>query len=127
MASLNNYEGPSEIYVQGRLLAEAVKASFSVKANNNPVVTMRKGLAGKSDGARSSEGTIETAIPRAGYEYDFVEKVIGGAYIRVVVKSGGQRHTFDCWVESVDLSNATDTPAAKTITVMGGPPDSVGG
>jgi len=125
--ALSNYEGPSEIYVNGRLLAQAVKASFSVKGNNNPVNTMKLGLAGKSDGARSSEGTIETAIPRKGYEYDFVEKVASGAYIRVVVKSGGQRHTFDCWVETVDWANATDAPAAKTINVMGGPPDSVGG
>ena len=125
--ALETYEGPAEIYVNGRLLAQATKSSFSVKGNNNPVNTMKLGLAGKSDGARSAEGSVETAIPRKGYEYDFVDKVRTGAYLRVVVKSGGQRHTFDCWVETVDWSNATDSPAAKTISFMGRAPDSVGG
>jgi hypothetical protein len=127
MASYTKYEGPGEIYVQGRLLAECTKCSFSVKANNNPVVTMQKQLAGKSDGARSSEGTIESAVPRKGYEVDFVRYCIEGTELTVVVKSGGRRHQFPMWVESVEWSNATDSTTLLSASLSGGPPRTLGG
>lgn len=127
MGAMNTYEGPGELYFQARLLAEATKCSVRVNGNNNKVATMKKGLAGKSDGATESEITIENAIPRKGYESDFLEKCVKKEYVRLVVISGGQRHTFNGWVESVEWNNAVDSPAAISMTMVAGAPDSVGG
>lgn len=125
--ALENYEGPAEIYAQGRLLAECQKFTLTVKANNNKVYTMKRGLAGKSDGPRESEASIENAIPRKGYEVDFQQHCLKGKVLSIVYKSGGQRHTTDMWVDEVQSSNATDNPAAQNVSLSGGPPKSVGG
>jgi hypothetical protein len=124
--ALENYEGPAEIYAQGRLLAECQKFSLTVKGNNNKVFTMKRGLAGKSDGPRESEATIENAIPRKGYDVDFMTHCVKGKVLSITYKSGGKRHTLDMWVEDVQSSNATDSPAVLQATLNGGPPKSVG-
>lgn len=126
MAELNQYEGPGELYFNGRLLAEASKCEATVKGNNNKVFTMKRGLAGKSDGARESEGTIECAIPRKGYEVDFMTKCVKGTTGELVLKSGGKRHKFAIWIEEVRTANSVDSPAALTVNWTGGPPDSRG-
>ncbi len=125
--ALENYEGPAEIYVNGRLLAECQDFSYSVKGNNNKVMTMKRGLAGKSDGPRESEATLKNAIPRKGYEVDFQEHCVKGKVLSIVHKSGGQRHTTEMWVEEASNANSTDSPAAQNVTLSGGPPKSVGG
>lgn len=123
---MENYEGQAEIYAQGRLLAECQDFSLTVKANNNKVYTMKRGLAGKSDGPRESEATIKTAIPRKGYEVNFMDHCAKGKILSITYKSGGKRHTIDMWVDEVQSSNATDSPATQSITLSGGPPKSVG-
>lgn len=127
MTAFTKYEGPGEIYVNGRLLAECTKCSFTVKGNNNPVVTMLKQLAGKSDGARSSEGTIESAVPRKGYEVDFTRFVLEGTELSIVVRTGGRRYQFPMWVEQAEWGNATDATTVITASVTGGPPRIIGG
>lgn len=122
MAGLQTYEGAAEIYVQGRLLAEAVRTTVRISGNNNQVNTMRRGLAGKSTGPKSSEVTIESAIPRIGFERDFSEHLLSDEYIQVTLKSGGRRFDFECWTESCEITNAVDSPATYNITLMGGPP-----
>lgn len=123
MAEMQDYEGPSEIYVGARLLAECRSLRISVTANNNKVYTMKRGLAGKSDGPRESEATIENAIPRKGYERDFAKLCIEGGYVRIVQRAGKTRRTFNGWIESAEDSFAVDSPASHTATFQGGPPD----
>lgn len=126
MPTLNTYEGKADIFVNGRVLAEAVSTRVRIIANNNKVMTMKRGLAGKSDGPREAEMTIENAIPRAGFEQDFFDYCKKGAYLRVVLKSGNQRHQFDMWVESAEINNATDRPASLSAELMGTAPESRG-
>lgn len=123
MAEQQSYEGPAEIYSNGRLLAEARSFRVTVTGNNNKVHTMKRGLAGKSDGPTESEGVIESAIPRKGYEVDFVKLVVNKKYVRIVQRCGNTRRTYNGWIESTDESFAVDSPALQTATFMGGPPD----
>jgi hypothetical protein len=120
------YEGPAEIYIEARLLAEANKASFSIKGNNNQVFTMRKGLAGKSDGATTSEATIESAIPRKGMEFDFRTAVLQKRIFTIVVKSGNQRVQFQGWFESADWANAVDAATMQSAQFIAGAPKILG-
>lgn len=125
--SMEAYEGPAELYINGRLLAEAKSCTVRFRGNNNAVNTMRKGFAGKSDGVRTTEITIENAVPRKGYEFDFVDYVQTGKYVNVVYRSGGRRHNIQAYVEDAELTNATDRDAGFNVTLTGGRPVSRGG
>jgi hypothetical protein len=120
------YEGPAELYVNGRLQAEANKASASIKGNNNTVFTMRKGLAGKSDGATTSEVTITSAIPRKGLEFDFRTAVIQKKIFTIVIKSGNQRVQFQGWFEETSWDNAVDSATMESATFTAGVPKILG-
>lgn len=124
---MENYEGPAEIYISGRLQAEAVNAKYSIKANANRVVTMRKQLAGKSDGATSSDIAITSAVPRRGMEFDFRTAVIQKKYFTIVVKSAGQRVQFEGWFEDVEWSNAVDAATMTSANFVAGEPKILGG
>lgn len=125
--ALEKYEGPGEIYVNGRLQAEARKISVTVNSNDNPVNTMRKGFSGFSDGPTSSEASIESAVPKLGYETDFVDHVKKKRGVVIVVKFGGQRHRFEGRITSASWSQATDETAMITGSFVGGGPESLGG
>lgn len=121
------YQGAAEIYVNGRLQAEAQSADVSIDANDNVVVTMLKGFAGFSDGAGSSKITIKSAIPRKGYETDFVDAVDQKKDVAIVVKSGGRRHQFEGRFQTANWSNATDATSMITGEFIGGSPKTRGG
>jgi hypothetical protein len=125
--ALEKYEGPGEIYVNGRLQAEARKCTVTVNSNDNPVNTMRKGFAGFSDGPTSSEASVESAIPKAGYETDFVDHVSNKRDVVLVVKSGARRHRFEGRFTNTSWSNATDETAMITGSFVGGGPKTLGG
>jgi len=125
--AFTQYEGPGKLYINGRLLAEAKKCTVRIRGNNNQVMTMHKGLAGKSDGVRTAEASIDNAVPRKGYEVDFVALCISGKEVSLVCLSGGRRHQFPMWVEDCELANGTDQDAGFAVTLQGGAPKSLGG
>lgn len=120
------YEGPAEILLNGRLLAQATKASTDIKGNNNPVTTMIGGLVGKSDGPTTSQLAIESAMPRKGMEADFRTLVIEKRICTVVVKSANQRVQFIGWFEDTSWSNAPDAASFTSATFMAGKPKILG-
>lgn len=125
--STTKYEGAAEIYVNGRLQAEAQSADVTVDANDNVVTTMQKGFAGFSDGAGSSKITVKSAIPRKGYETDFVDAVVKKKDLTLVVKSGGRRYQFFGRFQSAAWGNATDATSMLTGEFVGSSPKALGG
>lgn len=126
MAEVNKYEGVGEIYVNARLLAEASKCTVTVVSNDQKVMTMKRGLAGFSDGPTESSISIESAIPRKGYEFDFVNAVNKKLTVRIVVKSGGKRHQFSGRFSQAEWSNSVDSPSMISAQFQGGAPESLG-
>ena len=95
---------------------------YRISGNNRPVVTMKKALAGRSKGPVQSELTVENAVPKAGFEADFTDKVVKNADVRVTVLVAGKRLQFDGWIEDVEGEQSVDGPAGVTFTVTAGPP-----
>lgn len=123
MGQLGNYEGPAKVFYQGKLLAETQSARLRVTGNNNKVVTMVKQFAGKSDGATESEISLENAIPRKGFERNFLQVVIDKELVRIVLDIGGERVQVHCYAEDSEYTSSTDASAGISVTLMGGPPD----
>jgi hypothetical protein len=125
--TVEKYQGPAEIWLNSRAIYEAQSISWSVKGNNNKVFTMRKELAGKSNGPRESEATIKNAIPVKGLEFNLVQKVLDGAIVSLVFKVGTMRVQVNGWFEETSGEAATDASASITGTFVGGKPQLVGG
>jgi hypothetical protein len=126
MAELQKYEGVGEIYVNARLLAEASKVEVTITSNDQKVMTMKKGMAGFSDGPTETTISIESAIPRKGFESDFVTAVTQKKPVRITVKSGGKRITVNGRFTEARFNNQVDSPAMLSGSVSGGAPEILG-
>ncbi len=126
MAELTKYEGVGEIYVNARLLAEASKMTVTITSNDNEVNTMKRGFAGFSDGPTKVAISVESAIPKKGFESDFVTAVVQKKAVRITVKSGGKRITVNGRFTQSEFSNSVDAPALLTGQFMGGVPEILG-
>ena len=122
MAQLDNYEGPAKLQLDGRTLAEITTARVRVNGNNRRVFTMRKGLAGRSRGPRETEISLEGAIPRAGYEKDFLAALLDDDNLRLVYSTGGKRITVNFWIDDWEQSANTDGPATFSVSGAGPAP-----
>jgi hypothetical protein len=67
MADLKLYSNCS-VFINGTLLAEESSVTVEKKSGLNPVFTVAIGLAGMTQGAATSEITIESAVPSADLE-----------------------------------------------------------
>lgn len=126
MAEQTKYEGVGEIYVNARLLAEANKCEVTITSNDQKVMTMKKGMAGFSDGPTETSISVESAIPRKGFESDFVTAVAQKKAIRITVKSGGKRITVNGRFTESRFSNSVDSPAMISGSFSGGAPEILG-
>ncbi|MCC7542355.1 MAG: hypothetical protein IT379_39420 [Deltaproteobacteria bacterium] len=121
MADLDNYEGPGEVYANGRLIAEARNVRVTTTTNDREVTTMTKGLAGFSKGPTRSEASIEQAVPKAGFPVDWEEITIARTPIRLVVVHGGKRRTHVGRFTQYEASNSVDDAASANLSFVGKP------
>lgn len=120
--ALDNYEGAGQIQINGRTLAEADTVRMRNISNNNRVYTMRKGLAGHSKGPNETEFAVTNAVPKAGLEDDFVEKVLSGEYFDITFVSAGKRYIVQCWCEDSEFALGSRDAAEFSFNCVGGPP-----
>lgn len=113
------YEGALEMRVDGTLLAEATSGSVREASNDRPVTTMHQGLAGFSDGPATAEAQVSTAIPRRGFEFNFLRALSEKREVEVVLKVGGKRRTYAMKVMEADVSGSTDASAVHNIRMQG--------
>ena len=123
-SQLDNYEGPAKLQLDGDTVAEITTARIRVNGNNRRVFTMRKGLAGRSRGPRETELSLEGAVPKAGYETDFLTMLIEDDNLRLVWNTGGKRLTVNFWLDDWEQSASTDGPASFSVNGAGPQPTS---
>ena len=111
--ALGHYEGPGEVYFNGRLLAEAESVRFRIMGNKRKVFTMIKGLAGRSKGPVEAEIQVTNAMPIAGEEAEFERILIEDGDIRLVVLHPGG-------VKGRKIVDALYQKHVKTVEQVGG-------
>lgn len=124
---MNLYEGAAVIQINGRTLAEATKVTITVTSNDMEVNTMAQGFAGFSDGPGKTEVSIENAVPKRGYEFDFVEAVRSKQAVTIVALSGARRHRTEGRIKDASWSNATDATTLLSANFTGKMLKSLGG
>jgi hypothetical protein len=121
MAGLGDYEGPGQVFYQGSLLADATMVRVRHNRNGSEVLTMSKGFAGMTAGAFKSEITVENAVPKnitAQGNPDFVDAMVKGKHVRVVVVHGGKRYGYDGVIDSCDIDNSAKDAAASNFVMF---------
>lgn len=120
--SLDRYEGPGEVQFNSRTLAEAVSISTNIASNSSEVLTMKKGLAGRSAGPTRTEISVESAVPKGGMELEFAEMCVKDADVTITHRFAGKTYIYEGWIDSVESSQSTDSPASVSFSVIAGPP-----
>ena len=113
------YEGAAELRVNGTLLAEATNVTVRDSSNDRPVMTLLQGLAGFSDGPPTAECTISSAIPRAGFEFAFLDALDKKLEVELVLKAAGQRRTYAMKPMEADVSFSVDVSAVHNVRLQG--------
>lgn len=120
------YVGPGEVYINGRVQAEAQSVDLTVDSNDSQVVTMLKGATGFSDGATTSSASITSAIPRKGFETEFVRHVVDRKEITLVVKCGQQRIKVAGRFKTSKIGQSATGTATITGDFVGGKAEIIG-
>lgn len=124
--AMEDYEGPATLIFENDIQAEAQSVRVTVSSGANPVKTMRKGLAGKSDGAGQCDIAVTSAVPKAKLEGDFIRVCVRKAFVRVVFVLAGIRYQVEGWVQDVTVNQQQDTQATVDVNIMGGLPQETG-
>lgn len=120
--ALDKYEGPGEVQFDSRTLAEATSISLSLESNSTEILTMKKGLAGRSAGAKRVEISVENAVPKGGAEQEFIEKCVDDADVVITHRFAGKDYIYEGWIQNVEASQSADSAASLSFTVIAGKP-----
>lgn len=121
-----NFEGRGQIFFNGRVIADATKVNLKINTNDNDVTTFGGGYAGSSDGATTTDITIDLAVARKGFESDFLMVVTQRKPVSITMKAAGKRITVGCKVRDFDLTQDVASAASASLTLKGGEPQIVG-
>lgn len=124
--ALTKYEGPATVILDGDIQAEATSVRLSYNSNARPVVTMKKGLAGRSIGPGQTDFSVTSAIPRAGMESDVLRKCVANADVRIVFVVAGVRYQVEGWINDVGVDQSEASPASVSFNGTGQPPVETG-
>lgn len=116
---MSEYSRPFTIAYLGAALAEAESVEVNGSSNDKPVRTLRKGLAGFSNGAEEVALTIRNAIPLAGYERDFEDLCQLHVTVQFTVRKANVVDTYEGRVMSTAASSSVDAPNALNVTFSG--------
>lgn len=117
-----------ELYARGTLFVEGIPVmqavSFSVdyETNNNPVRTIALGFAGITPGPGETAVTIESAVPRTGFEINYHKWAKERKAIEVLGYRGGSSISVKGFIKTVGEKIGTDG-CSGTITINGGEPE----
>lgn len=103
----------------GMILAEVTEARMEEQSNDKPVETLRKGLAGFSDGPEQCNVTFGQAIPRAGMEVAFHSVCRNHTYVRVGFVIANVRRIAEGRIMTVDDSTDVNTPNKRNVNFHG--------
>lgn len=113
------YSRPFTIAYLGAALAEAESVEVNGSSNDKPVRTLRKGLAGFSNGAEEVGLTIRNAIPLTGYERDFEDLCQLHRTVQFTVQKANVIDTYEGRILSTAASSSVDAPNALNVTFSG--------
>lgn len=112
--ALERYTG-SAVYINGSLLTENATVTVDRRTGAQNVLTIQKGFAGQSPGAKMMELTISNAVPAAGFEYDPGDDMDQLRPVSVAVFAASATLTTIGFVDSDTFKHAVNQEAMNDI------------
>jgi len=111
------------IFAQGILVAESVSFTMAAATNDQPVVTQAKGFSGITVGASTTDVSIKSAIPKAGFEVNWHKWMKERTVIEITGWRGATKQNIKGFIKSIDESHAVNTSSEANISLHCGEPD----
>jgi hypothetical protein len=119
MALLKNYESGGAHRANGQLLAELTKVTVKDSGNLNKVITIGQGLAGTADGPLETEMMIDSAMPKAGAEFAWINALNNREELTIRLNSEGVAESYAMKVNDSERVFSPDAAATKSLTLIG--------
>lgn len=120
MAGNQLYE-QAAIFLDKNSLAEVESFDVTHVSGASNIVTMVKGFAGISPGAKMTQITGKSAIPRAGLEYDAIDKLQNDTEVEVVYFRAGKKVSCKGFITECKEQYSASNPSAFDFTFVGVP------
>lgn len=109
------------VFIDGVLVAMATSCSLDHDPKLNPIETMQLGFAGVSPGSEMTTLELASAVPVAGMEIDFLDKMQSIKVVEVTLFAHSQKTTFKGFVSKCSQKYGTNQAAEFSITMIGAP------
>ena len=115
-----------QIFVDGIVIADAQNVGIDYDTQDNDVETMGKEFAGITPGAFKTTINIDTAVPRAGYEVDYLKRMVNRTAVEVVVFRGASEVEFKGFIRTVSEKVGVNQNGTASVQIRAGAPKGVG-
>lgn len=108
-----------EVYWNGRKLAEEASVKLTRDSKAQPVVTVARGFAGMSPGAKDITISVENAVPAADFELnpgDYIGELRVG---EITLFAAGKTLSSKGFITKDDFSHAVNSEAKLSFEFMG--------
>lgn len=113
------YSNPGFIDYSGVPALQPSSVDFNIETDNKDVNTLLLGRAGHSAGAKSVKASVDSAIPQAGMEIDWVGIANAQAEVNLGFHLAGKVYNCKGDVRSVKLSTSVDKANAVSFEFNG--------
>ena len=117
--AISQYLSQLPLFMDGIAIEEATSTEATLRTNAQKVVTIAKGLSGKSSGAPEVQITGRFAVQVGGLEYNFWKAAFKGQYVDAQLGVGTGDYAQTGWFEEVSFSAATDKAVEGSYTWVG--------
>lgn len=107
------------IMLDDQLLVEVTSFSPETDPALQPVKTLQKSFGGVSHGGTTVKCEISSAIPRAGVEYDYLERLQGVTEVTLVVLAHGKSKTSKGYLSNMKETYGVDQNSAISCSFIG--------
>jgi len=109
------------LLMSGIVLAELMNFTVDHKSGNNPIHTVEKGFAGISPGSASVEIKFESAVPKVGVDFDYLDAQKNQTILDIVYFARGKKCKTKGFIMETTEQYGADKPASFGGTLMCGP------
>lgn len=108
--ALEVYSG-SALYINGALLVENTTINVDRRTGAQNQMTIQKGFAGQSPGAKMLEISFDNAVPTGDFEYDPGDDMSGLRVVSIALFAAGRTLTTKGFVDSDTFKHAVNGEA----------------
>lgn len=109
------------VFVDGQMLSESTSVTIDTDPKLNVIETMQKGMAGFSPGAEATTISVDSAVPRAGFEVNYIKRVQNVQVVEITVLAHGQKTTCTGCITKVSQKYGVGTAANVSFEFLGSP------